>query len=101
MEESVRPSSDTETTTNGALASFQSSLADLNQISSFGGRTATSSDEDIATITASDKASTGSYELAVTQLAKGHSLASGAYTSAADTVGTGTLTISCEPLGQP
>lgn len=77
----------------GALASFQSSLSQLNSLSTFSQRLAASGDEDVATLTANAEASTGSYDLAVTQLAKPHSLASGSYSSTADVVGTGTLTI--------
>jgi flagellar hook-associated protein 2 len=77
----------------GALASFQSSLSQLNSLSTFSQRLANSGDEDIATLTASSEAATANYDLAVTQLAKSHSLASGSYSSAADVVGTGTITI--------
>ena len=77
----------------GALSTFQTALTDLNKISTFGQRTATSSDEEIITVSADSTAQPGSYDLTVTQLAKAHSLASGSYTSLADTVGTGTLTI--------
>lgn len=77
----------------GSLASFQSSLADLNNLSKFGQHTATSSDSDIVAAAADADAVAGSYELGVTQLAKAHSLASGSYASVSDTVGSGTLTI--------
>jgi flagellar hook-associated protein 2 len=77
----------------GSLASFQSSLADLNNISKFGQHTATSSDSDIVAAQAGGNATAGSYELDVTQLAKAHSLASGSYASVSDTVGSGALTI--------
>lgn len=77
----------------GALASFQSSLSSLNTLSTFGQRTATSSNEDIVTISAGANAATSSYDLTVTQLANAHSLASGSYSSVSDAVGTGTITI--------
>lgn len=76
-----------------ALSSFQSSAAALNSLSSFGQRISLSSDEEVVTVSASAEAIPGSYDLSVTQLAKGHSLASAAYTSLSDTVGTGELTI--------
>jgi flagellar hook-associated protein 2 len=76
-----------------SLAGFQSSLADLNNLSKFGQYTAASSDSDVVGATASADAAAGSYELGVTQLAKAHSLASGSYASVSDTVGIGTLTI--------
>ena len=65
----------------GALASFQSSLSQLNSLSTFSQRLANSGDEDIATLSASSEAATANYDLAVTQLAKSHSLASGSYSS--------------------
>ena len=76
----------------GALAGFQTALASLTQLSTFGKRTAESSDSDIIQVSASDEASEGSYSLSVSQLATSHSLASGSYSSASDVVGTGTLT---------
>jgi flagellar hook-associated protein 2 len=77
----------------GALSSFQSSLAQLHDLSTFSQRLASSSDEDIVNISAGADAATANYDLAVTQLAKSHSLASGSYSSISDTVGTGTITI--------
>jgi flagellar hook-associated protein 2 len=77
----------------GALSGFQSSIADLNNLSKFGQYTASSSDNDVLGVSANSTAATGSYELAVTQLAKAHSVATGSYTSSSDTVGSGTLTI--------
>ena len=77
----------------GALAGFQNTLAGLNALTAFGQRTAKSADDAIATISAGVQAAASSYDLTVSQLAKSHSLASGAFTSAADIVGTGTLTI--------
>lgn len=77
----------------GALSSFQSSLAQLHSLSTFSQRLASSSDEDIVNISAGADAATANYDLAVTQLAKSHSLASGSYSSISDTVGTGNITI--------
>lgn len=76
-----------------ALSAFQGSLANLNTLSGFGQRTASSSDASVITASASADATAASYDLTVTQLAKANSLASASYTSATDTVGTGTLTI--------
>jgi flagellar hook-associated protein 2 len=78
---------------NGALASFQNSLSQLNNINTFSQRLASASDGDVVDISANSDASTGTYGLSVTQLAKTHSLASGSYSSVSDTVGTGTITI--------
>jgi len=77
----------------GALASFQVGLASLNNLSTYGQRVATSGDEDVAAISASETASTGSYSLAVSQLSTNHSLASAGYSSVTDTVGEGELTL--------
>lgn len=77
----------------GALSSFQVGMTALNTLSTYGQRSATSSDEDIATITASEQAAVGAYSLNVTQLSSNHSLATGGYSSVADTVGEGELTL--------
>ncbi len=77
----------------GALASFQNTVQDLGELSSFGGRTVASSDPDTLAVSADDSAVASNYAIEVNQLARAHSLASGAYTSPADTVGTGTLTL--------
>tara|TARA_R110002110_G_scaffold405241_1_gene624197 strand:+ start:29830 stop:31869 length:2040 start_codon:yes stop_codon:yes gene_type:complete len=75
----------------GALAGFQGSLSDISNLSTFGQRTASSSNEDILTVSAGGSAAAASYDLTVSQLAKAHSLASGSYASIDDVVGTGTL----------
>lgn len=82
-----------------ALGIFRSVLADFQtaaQALRDGGAatlTATSSDTDLLTATASKTASAGSYNVQVTQLAQAHKLASAAYASST-AVGTGTLHIS-------
>jgi len=76
-----------------SLAAFQSSLADLTKQSTFGQRTATSSNTDIIAVSANTSAAASNYDLSVSQLAKTHSLASGSFASASDELGTGTLTI--------
>lgn len=80
-------------TFKGALSSFQSSLADLNVLTNFGRRVGVSSDSDVVEATSDGTAVNGSYDISVTQLAKAHSLASGAYASTDEVVGTGTLTL--------
>ncbi|MFK7974623.1 MAG: flagellar filament capping protein FliD [Halioglobus sp.] len=77
----------------GALSSFQVGLTALNTLSTFDQRIATSSDEDVAVLSASSEAETGSYSLAVTQLSANHSLATVGYTAPTDTVGEGVLTL--------
>lgn len=76
----------------GALAGFQNSLADLTNLAKFGQYTATSSNSEQVGVSAGSKATAGSYELAVSQLARAHSLASGSFAATTDAVGTGTLT---------
>jgi len=76
----------------GALAGFQNSLADLTNLAKFGQYTATSSNSEQVAVSAGSKATAGSYELAVSQLARAHSLASGSFAATTDAVGTGTLT---------
>ncbi|MCV6605986.1 MAG: flagellar hook protein, partial [Porticoccaceae bacterium] len=61
----------------GALSSFQGSLSSLTQLSTFGQRSANSSDEEVLTVTAAADAIPSSYDISVTQLAKAHSLATG------------------------
>lgn len=80
-------------TMKGALASFKNSLSNLNSLATFGQRTATSSDDDVVTLTASPEAAAAQYNLTVSQLAGAHSLASGSFSLPSDTVGTGTLSI--------
>lgn len=80
-------------TFKGALSAFQSSLADLNVLTNFGRRVGVSSDSDVVEATSDGTAVNGSYDISVTQLAKAHSLASGAYASTDEVVGTGTLTL--------
>lgn len=76
-----------------ALSSFQGSLSELNSISNFGRRVGTSSNTDILEAVSDGTAVSGSYDIAVSQLAKAHSLASGTFSSSDEVVGTGTLTI--------
>lgn len=77
----------------GALSSFQSSLTQLNNLTTFSQRSTSSSDTGVVSISAGTEAETANYDLAVTQLAKSHSLASGSYSSSSDVVGTGAITI--------
>lgn len=81
-------------TLRGALSSFQSALKGISTLSGFQARAATSTDDKAVRATATTTAAAGTYNIAVTQLAKAHSLAtpSGAFTSITDPVGTGVLT---------
>ncbi|PLW68287.1 flagellar filament capping protein FliD [Pseudohalioglobus lutimaris] len=77
----------------GALSAFQGSVKDLSELASFGSRTAFSSNPDAIDVSADASAIASNYDLEVSQLARAHSLASGAYGSPAEEVGTGTLTL--------
>lgn len=77
----------------GAVSGFQSSLATLQDLATFQGRSVTSSNEELFTATASASAIAGRYAVEVESLASNHKLRSDAYTDAATAVGDGTLTI--------
>jgi len=75
-----------------ALSTFKGALANLNNISSFQKRTATSSNTELFSVAVAGKPVAGSYEVEVKQLAQTHKLASAAFDEASSAVGTGTLT---------
>jgi len=75
-----------------ALDKVQSAAAGLANNNLIRGTTASSSDESALTATTNSTADPGNYRVAVDQVASAHTLASKAYTSVSDTVGTGTLT---------
>jgi len=78
----------------GALSTFQDSLTPLSTQAAFTPRTASSSNEDVFTATASGSAAKGTYSVKVIALAQAQQLASNAFAAGATaTVGTGTLTI--------
>ncbi|MES2626582.1 MAG: flagellar filament capping protein FliD [Pseudomonadota bacterium] len=80
-------------TLKGVVGSFQSSLAGLNNLSSYGKRTATSSDDKIFSVVADGKAIPNSYAIEVSKLASSQALASVAVADSTTTkIGTGTLT---------
>lgn len=74
------------------LGSVQTAASALASSSLIEGTTASSSDESALTATTSSAADPGNYRIAVDQVASAHTLASKAYNSVNDTVGTGTLT---------
>ncbi|HHJ39570.1 MAG: hypothetical protein AXA67_09665 [Methylothermaceae bacteria B42] len=80
-------------TFKSALSEFRSSLAGLRNSSNFEALSATSSNEDVLTASASSNAEVGSFNLEVKQLAQSHGLASGSFADPDDIVGSGTLTI--------
>ena len=75
-----------------ALDKVRNAAAGLSSQSFVKGTTATSSDESALTATTGSLAEPGSYQVAIDNVAKSHSLASNTYDSVTDTVGTGTLT---------
>ncbi len=77
----------------GAFATFQAAMRKLETADRFQIFSTSSSDEAVATAKAGPGAAAGTVDVAVSQLAARHKIASGPYASAA-LVGTGTLTIS-------
>jgi flagellar hook-associated protein 2 len=75
-----------------ALSTFQAAMSGLSSASTFQPVTATSGDPSVYTATASSIAIPGSYSIEVTQLAQSQKLASSAFATVNDVVGTGTLT---------
>jgi len=80
-------------TIKGALSDFRSAVDALQNASSFSTLQASSSDSTVVTASATSNSDVANYQLTVKQLAQSHGLASKAYTSATDAVGTGTITI--------
>ncbi len=74
-----------------ALSSVEASLQALTLGSTFNANTAVSADDKLLTATASSLAVAGNYSISVAQLAQNHSLASDAYSSVNDVLGTGVL----------
>jgi flagellar hook-associated protein 2 len=77
---------------NSALATFQATLATLQDPTKLAGRTATLGDTTIATATATSSAVAGQYSIQVQNLATAASLSSQPV-SATSAIGTGTLTL--------
>ena len=91
-------------TLKGAFSSFQSSLSALTSLSGFQNRSASSSDSDIATVTTTNAAAAGSYDLEVFDLARAQRIvsdpAAGAdFTALDEVVGTGSLSFSFGTVG--
>lgn len=76
----------------GALAGFQAALQGLSR-DKFQMLSATSSDTQVLTASATAKATPASYQIEVQQLAQQHKLASAGYASIDDSVGSGKLSI--------
>lgn len=80
-------------TLKGALSSFQTSISALSSSSKFNAQTVSSSDEEIFTAKSDGSATFGNYDVTVSQLAKSQKIASGGFSSVADVIGTGTMTL--------
>lgn len=76
-----------------ALSTFESAVSGLSSISKYQKTTATSSDEDIATISAGSRAANGTYSLKVDQLAQSQKLVANGVADRKAAIGTGTITI--------
>ncbi|NND61470.1 MAG: flagellar filament capping protein FliD [Gammaproteobacteria bacterium] len=84
-------------TFRSALDSFRTALEPLKELSGFGARTVSSSNEDIFTVSADSNVAPGSYDLEVVSLAQGQKLTSSAFADGETFVGSGTLTIAIDP----
>lgn len=79
----------------GSLSTFQASLSGLRTTTAFSGRATTTTDNTIATASATSTAAPGRYDIEVEQLATSHQISSTAFAGGSTTVvGTGQLTIS-------
>lgn len=77
----------------GALSSLQTAAQTLKNASTFTAKSASTSDATVATATAGSTASAGIYDIAITTLAKAHSIRTDTNFAATDTFGAGTLNI--------
>ena len=78
---------------NSALSTFKDSYKDLSKTSSYSAVNISSSDESVLTATAGLGAQTGVYDIEVIEKAQAQSLATAAFASPNDSMGTGTMTI--------
>lgn len=81
-------------TLKSGLSTFQTAVNKLATAAKFNAQSVTASDSNSISATANGTAVIGSYNVTVSQLATSQKLASPAYSSATDIVGTGKLTIS-------
>ncbi|MEJ2741342.1 MAG: flagellar filament capping protein FliD [Gammaproteobacteria bacterium] len=80
-------------TVKSRLTDIDSALSSLGKSSTYSTYTATSSDTSVFTASPTTLAQSGTYSIEVISRAQGHTLASQAYASVNDTIGTGTLTL--------
>lgn len=82
-----------------ALANFQTAAAKASIASQYTGKLASSASPDAVTAIATPSAAVGNFKVEVSTLAASQSLASNAFSSTTDVIGTGTLTISLGTVG--
>lgn len=80
-------------TFKGVLSEFQESLTGLRGMAAFNVMNATSSNEDHITVSVTEEAQPGSYDIEVVQLATAQKISSGLFKSDLDEIGSGTLTV--------
>jgi len=80
-------------TVKGALSSFQTSVQGLENVASFSTIGASVGDSSVASVTANNSASPGSYSLQVNSLAQNQIIATQDVASTTSAVGTGSITI--------
>jgi len=78
---------------NSALSTFKDSYKDLSKTSSYSAVNISSSDESVLTATAGLGAQTGVFDIEVIEKSQAQSLATAAFASPNDSLGTGTMTI--------
>jgi len=88
-------------TLNSSLSTFQTAVSALSSASKFNAQTVTSSNATVFTATANGTASLGDSAIKVNQLAKSQKLTFAGTANVADTLGTGTLTISFGTYNPP
>ncbi len=78
---------------SSALSTFKTALGNVNELSDFSKRVATSSDTTSVTVSASSTSTPANFSVDVIKTAKGTQLESGLFIASTDTVGSGNLTI--------
>ncbi|MCP4492703.1 MAG: flagellar filament capping protein FliD [Gammaproteobacteria bacterium] len=84
-----------------ALSSFQSSLSAFDDADNFNTRSTSNSDSSALGASVSSDAEVGNYSIDISSVALSQSLATGAYSSTTDTIGTGTIQIRFGTITEP
>ena len=80
-----------------AISEFQTALKDLNSSDLFSKRSAKSSNTDLATVSATNKASSGTYQVTVEKLATASKVGTATFAKDATAAAAGTLTVKLGP----